>query len=89
MRMICAHLILVSAAFDEDAHLSGLIRDPSEKAIAACPFQPNLIHDPDFGLSTATLAQGLSGGSANPGGVNPLFQIGGPRTVQLALRVHF
>lgn len=88
--MICAHLILLIAVFDQDAQLSRLTPGPSEKAIVGCPFQaPNLIHDPDFGLSTATLAQCLSGGSSNPGGLNPLFQIGGPRTVQLVLRVHF
>jgi hypothetical protein len=41
-----------------------------------------------FGRSTQTLANGLGSGGAN-GGFNPLFQIGGPRSVQLALKLKF
>jgi hypothetical protein len=41
-----------------------------------------------FGRSTATLANSLGAGGAN-GGFNPLYQIGGPRSVQLALKVQF
>ena len=40
---------------------------------------------PGFGLSTRTLASGL-GPSSIPGELNPLFQIGGPRVVQFAVR---
>ena len=43
---------------------------------------------PGFGSATQTLANGL-----NPlgvlGGLSPLFQVGGPRTMQLALRLLF
>jgi hypothetical protein len=43
---------------------------------------------PGFGSATQTLANGL-----NPlgvlGGLSPLFQVGGPRTMQLALRLRF
>jgi hypothetical protein len=43
---------------------------------------------PGFGSATQTLANGL-----NPlgvlGGLSPLFQVGGPRTTQLALRLRF
>jgi Carboxypeptidase regulatory-like domain/TonB dependent receptor len=42
-----------------------------------------------FGLSQQTLAQSLSNGSAGIGGFNPLYQIGGPRSIQLALKVIF
>jgi hypothetical protein len=46
-----------------------------------------------FGLSTQTLAQGLNGGlnGSNLGGgaLNPLYQFGGPRSVQLALKLTF
>jgi hypothetical protein len=38
--------------------------------------------------STQTLANSLGSGGAN-GGFNPLYQIGGPRTVQLALKLQF
>lgn len=43
-----------------------------------------------FGLSTETLAESLSGsGSAGAGGFNPLYQIGGPRSIQFALKLQF
>lgn len=38
--------------------------------------------------STQMLGRGLGGGG-NSGGYNPIFQIGGPRTIQLALRLQF
>ena len=41
-----------------------------------------------FGQSTQTLASSLGSGGAN-GGFNPLYQIGGPRSVQLALKLQF
>jgi hypothetical protein len=49
--------------------------------------------NPQFGQSQATLGQTLSGaGSAGNGGngsFNPLYQIGGPRSIQLALKFRF
>jgi hypothetical protein len=42
-----------------------------------------------FGLSTETLAQSLSAGSQGMGGFSPLYQIGGPRSIQLALKLVF
>ncbi|MCA1619361.1 MAG: TonB-dependent receptor [Acidobacteria bacterium] len=41
-----------------------------------------------FGLSTQTLARSLGSGGVN-GGLSPLYQVGGPRSVQLALRLGF
>jgi len=41
-----------------------------------------------FGKSTQTLASSLGSGGAN-GGFNPLYQIGGPRSIQLALKFLF
>jgi hypothetical protein len=41
-----------------------------------------------FGYSTQTLASSLGSGGAN-GGLNPLYQIGGPRSIQLALKLQF
>jgi hypothetical protein len=43
---------------------------------------------PLFGHSTQTLANSLGAGGAN-GGLNPLYQIGGPRSIQLALKLQF
>ena len=42
----------------------------------------------NFGLSSATLANGLAAGGT-PGELNSLFQIGGPRSFQFALRLRF
>jgi hypothetical protein len=46
------------------------------------------IPDPSFGLSTSTLAKWL-GASGVPGQLNPFFQVGGPRSLQFALRLRF
>src|SRR5262249_7313538 len=41
-----------------------------------------------FGRSTQTLANSLGSGGAN-GGFNPLYQVGGPQSIQLALKLQF
>lgn len=43
---------------------------------------------PQFGYSTRMLGRSLGRGGVN-GGLNPLYQMGGPRSVQLALRLVF
>jgi len=48
----------------------------------------NSLSNPLFGHSTQTLASSLGSGGAN-GGFNPLYQIGGPRSIQLALQLAF
>jgi hypothetical protein len=48
----------------------------------------NDLTSPLFGHSTQTLANSLGSGGAN-GGLNPLYQIGGPRSIQLALKLQF
>jgi len=48
----------------------------------------NVLTSPLFGYSTQTLANSLGSGGAN-GGFYPLYQIGGPRSIQLALRLEF
>ena len=48
----------------------------------------NDLTSPLFGYSTQTLASSLGSGGAN-GGFNPLYQIGGPRSIQLALKLQF
>ena len=48
----------------------------------------NNLTDPLFGVSTQMLASFLGSGGAN-GGFNPLYQIGGTRSIQLALKLQF
>ena len=48
----------------------------------------NNLTDSLFGHSTQMLANSLGAGGAN-GGFNPLYQVGGPRSIQLALKVQF
>jgi hypothetical protein len=47
----------------------------------------NSLTSPLFGHSTQTLASSLAG--ADNAGFNPLYQIGGPRSIQLALKLSF
>jgi len=48
----------------------------------------NLLTSPLFGRSTQTLANSLGSGGAN-GGLSPLYQIGGPRSIQFAFKLQF
>ena len=48
----------------------------------------NMLTSPLFGHARQTLASSLGSGGAN-GGFNPLYQIGGPRSIQLALKLQF
>jgi hypothetical protein len=52
---------------------------------------PGVLGFSTFGLSQQTLAQSLSdyGGNAGSGAFSPLYQFGGPRSVQLALKLTF
>jgi hypothetical protein len=46
--------------------------------------------NPQFGQSIQTLGQSLSGAfGAGSGGFNPLYQVGGPRSIQFALKLQF
>ncbi len=40
-----------------------------------------------FGRSTQMLGRGLSGNNPGGGALNPLYQVGGPRSIQLALKL--
>lgn len=42
-----------------------------------------------FGLATQLLGQSLGGGNVGSGGLNPLYQVGGPRSIQFALKLQF
>jgi len=45
--------------------------------------------NPLFGLSSQMLGQSLSGGNLGAGALSPLYQLGGPRSIQLALKLFF
>ncbi len=47
------------------------------------------ISNPFFGLSTQMLGQSLGGANLGGGGLSPLYQIGGPRSIQVALKLQF
>jgi hypothetical protein len=47
------------------------------------------INNPEFGLSTMMLGQSLAGGNVGSGALSPLYQLGGPRSIQLALKLSF
>ena len=47
------------------------------------------LSNPAFGQSTSTLARGLSGNVSGTGGFAPIFQVGGPRSIQFALKLMF
>ena len=42
-----------------------------------------------FGVSTQMLAESLGAQNVGNGGFNALYQIGGPRSIQLALKLMF
>jgi len=49
----------------------------------------NAISSSLFGQPTRTLASGLGAGGVAGGGLNPLYQVGGPRSIQLAVKAQF
>ena len=49
----------------------------------------NLSNTAQFGKSTEMLGQSLSGSNLGSGGLSPLYQIGGPRSIQVALKLFF
>ncbi len=54
------------------------------------PYNANFnFGDKYFGQSTQMLGQALSGGITGAGGLNPLYAVGGPRNIQLALKLIF
>jgi hypothetical protein len=49
----------------------------------------NLFGASGFGLSNQMLAQSLNNNNLGSGALSPLYQIGGPRSIQLALKLQF
>jgi hypothetical protein len=53
-------------------------------------FSPQpLVGAPQFGTANQLLGRALGGSNLTGGGLDPLYQFGGPRSVQLALRLVF
>jgi hypothetical protein len=50
---------------------------------------PALPAYPEFGRATQMLGRGLGSGNLKGGGLSPLYQFGGPRSIQFALRILF
>jgi hypothetical protein len=48
---------------------------------------PGRTTDANFGVSIQTLAAGYANGTQNPGGLNSLYQVGGPRSLEIALKI--
>lgn len=88
-----------AAQWDFAAHREFMIREPLRLQFRAEMF--NILNHPNFGqpdnnlnhrtfgLSTNMLAEYLSGGQLGAGGFNSLYQIGGPRSMQFALKLIF
>jgi hypothetical protein len=51
-------------------------------------FSPQSVN-PLFGLSTAMLGTSLGGGNFGGGGFDPLYQVGGPRSIEFAMKLIF
>ena len=62
--------------------------NPRDEILPGRPNTLQFLPSPGFGVATSMLATGL-GPVGVPGELNPLFQIGGPRTMQFALRLQF
>jgi len=85
--------------WDFSVHRTLSIREPVKLQFRAEMF--NVLNHPSFGqpngsfgtavfgLSNQTLAQSLSANNLGGGGFNPLYQIGGPRSIQFALKLEF
>jgi hypothetical protein len=88
-----------AAQWDFAVHRTLSIREPVKLQFRAEMF--NVLNHPSFGqpngsfgtavfgLSNQTLAQSLSANNLGGGGFNPLYQIGGPRSIQFALKLEF
>jgi hypothetical protein len=84
----------VDLAVHRDITLSGMaiqLRVESFNLFNRASFaQPtNSLSSGLFGQPTRTLAFGLGAGGVVGGGLSPLYQVGGPRSIQLAVRLQF
>jgi len=88
-----------AAQWDFAVHRTISIREPLKLQFRAEMFNilnhPNFgqpsgqFGNPGFGLSNQMLAQSLSANNLGGGGFSPLYQVGGPRSIQFALKFEF
>ena len=70
------------------AEMFNLLNHPNFGPPIGDLYLPSAVN-PQFGLSTQMLGQSLSGGNVGSGALSPLYQLGGPRSIQLALKLFF
>ena len=78
-----------STALEFRAEMFNVLNHPNFAPPASDLGAPPPNGNPQFGLASQMLGQGLSGGNVGAGAFSPLYQVGGPRSIQLALKLHF
>src|SRR5262249_33664455 len=66
-----------------------IFNHPNFASPNAVLFRSATVLNPTFGISQSMFGSGLFTGGASAGGFNPLYQIGGPRSMQLSVKVQF
>ncbi len=76
------------ASVEFRAEAFNIFNHPNFSNPGSYPGYNNYVGAPNFGQSPSMFGTSLGGGS-NQGGFNPVFATGGPRDLQLALRIEF
>jgi len=76
------------ASVEFRAEAFNIFNHPNFSNPGSYPSYNNYVGAPNFGQSPSMFGTSLGGGS-NQGGFNPVFATGGPRDLQLALRIQF
>jgi len=71
------------------AEFFNLFNHPNFGDPGTAPQFTNALNSPQFGQSIVILSKSLGTGGAVGGGFNPLYQVGGARSIQLALKLVF
>jgi hypothetical protein len=85
-----AFLLRESVTLQFRAEIFNLLNHPNFGAPSSLlTFSPPLLGFPQFGRSAEMLGRQLGGGNLKGGGLDPVYQFGGPRSMQFALRLVF